>query len=175
MRFPPDRGTMVNDICVEVHLVAAPTDESPQPRVWDRFLTEQDKASLAAGVQRRKGFGEHPALLLIDLYRWVFGDKPEPLPEAQATWPGSCGLAGWNALPHLQRLLAAAREAGIPVIHTTGLGDDTLRPWTRNERAAKNDQGDAEDRLRRRYEFVDEVAPIPGEMVIRKGSASAFW
>jgi len=155
--------------------VTAPTGDSTQPRVWDRFLTEQDKASLAASTHRRKGFGERPALLLIDLYRWVFGDEPQPLPDALATWPGSCGLAGWNAIPHLQRLLAAAREAGIPVIHTTGLGDDTLRSWTRSERAAKVDVGDAADRMRRRYDFIDEVAPQPGEMVIRKGSASAFW
>jgi hypothetical protein len=46
----------------------------------------------------------------------LFGDKPEPLPEAQATWPGSCGLAGWNALPHLQRLLAAVEAPNHPVL-----------------------------------------------------------
>ena len=46
-------------------------------RVWDRFLTEQDKATLVGKADRRIGFGDRPALLLIDLYRWVFGDKPE--------------------------------------------------------------------------------------------------
>ncbi len=45
-------------------------------RVWDRFLTEQDKAHVAAKGPRAVGFGEKPALLLVDLYRWVFGDKP---------------------------------------------------------------------------------------------------
>src|ERR687896_2474581 len=90
-------------------------------RVWDRFLTEQDKATLVGKAERRVGFGERPALLLIDLYRWVFGDKPEAVTEAIKTWPGSCGLAGWNALPHIQKLIAKAREVGIPVIHVTGL------------------------------------------------------
>ena len=72
-------------------------------RVWDRFLTEQDKATLVGKGERKIGFGERPALLLIDLYRWVFGDKPEPVVDAIKTWPGSCGLAGWNALPSIQK------------------------------------------------------------------------
>ena len=58
------------------------------------------------------GFGQKPALLLIDLYRWVFGDQPQPLVEQIREWPGSCGLAGWNAIPHIQRLLSASRKAG---------------------------------------------------------------
>src|SRR5207247_1258293 len=47
-------------------------------RVWDRFLTEQDKGSLQHKEPKKIGFGQNPALLLIDLYRWVFGDKPGP-------------------------------------------------------------------------------------------------
>ena len=98
-------------------------------RVWERFLTEQDKATLVRKADRRVGFGERPALLLIDLYRWVFGDKPEPVTEAIKTWPGSCGLAGWDAIPHIQKLLAKAREVGIPVIHVTGLDGVAVEPW----------------------------------------------
>ena len=71
-------------------------------RVWDRFLTEQDRAHLAMSAHRRIGFGSKPALLLIDLYRWVFGDRPEPLLEAIKTWPSSCGLAAWQAIPPIQ-------------------------------------------------------------------------
>ena len=61
-------------------------------RAWDQFLTEQDQAHLALSEHRRVGFGAKPALLLIDLYRWVFGDEPQPLLEAVEDWPGSCGL-----------------------------------------------------------------------------------
>jgi len=146
-------------------------------RVWDRFLTEQDKALRGARPARAPRYGERPALLLIDLYRWVFGDKPEPLLDAVKTWPGSCGPAAWEALPHLQRLLAAAREAGIPVIHTTGIGDANIRQWAKgagNERLDPNDEA-AADRLRRRNDIVDEVAPAEGELVVRKASPSAFW
>ncbi len=148
-------------------------------RVWDRFLTERDKAHLAAASGSRVGFGGRPALLLIDLYRSVFGDKPEPLLEAITTWPESCGLAAWQALPHIQTLLATAREARVPVIHVTGLDAPALPGW---RRAAHRDgpgvpstDPAALDRERRRYDIVDEVAPVAGEVVLRKSSPSAFW
>ena len=92
-------------------------------RVWDRFLTPADQAHLARSRDRRIGRGQRPALLLIDLYRAVFGDRREPLPEAIETWPSSCGPAAWDSLPNIQRLLAAARSAGIPVIHITMLAN----------------------------------------------------
>src|SRR5271156_1519384 len=90
-------------------------------RVWDDFLTAQDTASLKQRPHQVWGFGERPALVLIDLYRWGFGDRRQPLLEAMKDWPGSCGETAWDALPHLQRLLGAARAAGIPVVHVTGL------------------------------------------------------
>src|SRR5918996_1406685 len=145
-------------------------------RVWDKFLTEQDKATLVGKAERRVGFGERPALLLIDLYRWVFGDKPEPVTEAIKTWPGSCGLAGWNALPHIQKLIAKAREVGIPVIHVTGLDGVAVEPWSfrRDGRKRANMTNEELDRFRRRFDIVDEGKPIPGENVLRKKSPSAF-
>src|ERR671914_55709 len=146
-------------------------------RVWDRFLTEQDKATLVGKAERRVGFGERPALLLIDLYRWVFGDKPEAVVEAIKTWPGSCGLAGWNALPSIQKLLAKAREVGIPVIHVTGMDGVAVEPWAfrRDTKKRANMSKEELDRFRRRYDIVDEVKAIPGETVFKKVSPSAFW
>ena len=142
-------------------------------RVWDRFLTEQDRAHVQSQPAVRKGVGERPVLLLIDLYRNVFGDEPEPLLQAIETWPSSCGLAGWRALPHIQRLLARARERGIPVVHVTGING--LPGW-RDPRPAGGGvkKPGADDRKRRRYDIVDEVAPIEGELVVGKISPSAF-
>jgi maleamate amidohydrolase len=147
-------------------------------RVWDRFLTEQDKADIARKPHQRIGFGARPALLLIDLYRWVFGDEPQPILEATRDWPSSCGLTGWQSLPHIQRLLGAAREAGIPVIHVTMLDVDGLTGWSE---AARRDtikpitDPAMLERWRRRTDIVDEVAPIAGELVLRKTAPSAFW
>jgi nicotinamidase-related amidase len=108
-------------------------------RVWDRFLTEQDHAHLAMSAHRRLGFGKRPALLLVDLYRWVFGDRPEPLLEAIKTWPTSCGLAAWEAIPPIQALLKAAREARIPIVHMTGLEQSGMEGWTAWRRQAVAD------------------------------------
>jgi nicotinamidase-related amidase len=132
-----------------------------EPRVWDRFLSEQDKAQLeVVGEKKKREYGSKPALLLIDLYRWVFGDEKEPLLEQAKKWPGTCGPAAWESIPHIQKLLSAAREAGIPVIHTTGAELDMVH-WANG--------------IRRKNDFMPEVAPIEGELVIRKSSPSAFW
>src|ERR671915_589584 len=99
-------------------------------RVWERYLTEQDRSHLAMSVHRRIGFGRKPALLLINLYRWVFGDRPEPLLEAIKAWPGSCGLAACQAIPPIQTLLKAARDTKIPIVHMTGLDQSGMEGWT---------------------------------------------
>ena len=138
-------------------------------RVWDRFLTEQDKAHVAAKGPRPVGFGEKPALVLVDLYRAVFGDRPEPILEAIKTWPGSCGPAAWNAIPHIQKLLSAAREAGIPIVHTTGLDKSGIAGWsTYRGKQRPEPTGAALERQSRMYDIIDEVKPVPGEAVIQK-------
>jgi maleamate amidohydrolase len=142
-------------------------------RVWDRYLTEQDRAHLAVSPRRQWGLGQRPALLMVDLYRWVFGDEPEPLLESVKKWPGSCGLAGWRALPHIQRLLAAGREAGLPVLHVTGL--EGVVGWSEHSFGTRNDPPDMQERRRRRYQIVDEAAPLDDEVVLRKTAPSAFW
>ena len=143
-------------------------------RIWDPFLTEHDRAHLAIARDRRVGFGHSPALLLIDLYRWVFGDRPQPLLEAVATWPGSCGPAAWNALPHLQRLLALARELELPVVHITGLEDSGIVGWGEAAHDGLGRGASAPERRRGRYDIVPEVAPQAGEVVLRKTTPSAF-
>ena len=150
-------------------------------RIWDPYLTSADKELLGGAADKRVGFGAKPALLLVDLYRAVFGDKPEPLMQAIKTWPASCGLAGWTALPHIQQLLAASRAAGIPVIHITMLADSGMLGWNdaihhSTPKAQPKPMDDAAlDRKRRGADIVDEVAPIAGEVVLRKTAPSAFW
>jgi len=148
-------------------------------RVWERFLTASDLEHLSLSPKPRIGFGNRPALLMVDLYRWVFGDRPQPLVESIVEWPGSCGMAGWDALPRIQKLLAAARQAEIPVLHLTGLGDAGMPGWHESIHQAKPRPKPADDAARaraaRKYDIVDEVAPIAGEVVLRKTAPSAFW
>jgi maleamate amidohydrolase len=150
-------------------------------RVWERFLTEQDREHQAMrGSNRRIGFGQKPAVLLIDLYRWVFGDKPQPLIEATKDWPGSCGLVAWDAIPHIQSLLSTAREAGIPVAYVTGLDERNsgMSGWATANRQAggriREMTPEMEERRSRQYDIIEDVGPIEGEVVLRKNSPSAF-
>jgi len=109
---------------------------------------------------------------MVDFYRWVFGDRPEPLLEAIKTWPGSVGLAGWNALPHVQRVLAAARAAGVPVVHLSQ--SEIIPGWRDRNPSTTSPTPEMLDRIRRKYDIIDEVAPIEGEVVIRKTAPSGF-
>jgi nicotinamidase-related amidase len=143
------------------------------PRVWDAFLTERDKAQIAAlGPKPRTGFGKKPGLLLIDNYRGVLGDGPMPILEQMKLWPSSTGEEGWEAIKHTQQLLYAAREAGIPVVHITGLRE--VPSWGRGRRARKDDPAH-DARMARATDFPDELAPLPGVPVLRKSAPSAFF
>jgi nicotinamidase-related amidase len=80
-------------------------------------------------------------------------------------------------LPHIQKLLAKAREVGIPVIHVTGMDGVAIEPWAfRRDKTKRADMNQEQlDRQRRKFDIVDEVKPIPGETVLKKVSPSAFW
>jgi len=80
-------------------------------------------------------------------------------------------------LPHIQTLLNTAREIKIPIIHVTGLAGAGVDEWSfrRDERRGKQLSPEEFERRRRKYDIVDEVAPLPGEAVLRKLSPSAFW
>jgi nicotinamidase-related amidase len=143
-------------------------------------LTAADKASLSGRPHSVWGYGERPALVLIDLYRWVFGDHKQPMLEAMKEWPGTCGPQAWDALPHLQRLLAAARAAEIPIVFVTGLDthESGVASWAENlgrPRTVTAPDAAMSARLRRRYDIVDEVAPLPGEAILRKAAPSGFF
>ena len=53
-------------------------------RIWDKFLTEPDKAVFAAsGYGALQGFGKRPALMIIDVNYFFCGDRPEPIRGVQ--------------------------------------------------------------------------------------------
>lgn len=150
-------------------------------RIWDPFLSASDRASLRERPYQMWGYGSKTALVLIDLYRWAFGDRRMALPEAAREWPGSCGLAAWDALPHLERLLGAARKAGMPVVHVTGLPphESGVRNWTDTTFGGESVYQSTEPvdaaKQRVRFDIIDELKPLPGETVLRKSAPSAFF
>ncbi len=141
---------------------------------WYDFMTEQDKAHDALlGKKELAGFGSKPALLLIDIYYSVLGMRREPILESIKTWPMSTGLEGWEAVDQTAILLAAARANGIPVIHVKGLHTG-VNTWSRGGKGKRNTSALTEDMIAKGREIVEEVEPLPGELVIEKAAASAF-
>lgn len=149
-------------------------------RLWDKFLTERDKAVFAAsGYGAQGGYGERPALLVIDVNYNFTGDRPEPILDSIKRWPNSCGEDGWNAVPRIRRLIDAARNKGLPVIYTTG----EVRPdrWDRGSWAWKNSRTSLKPPTAAERTNLDgntilpELAPAPQDIVIKKLKPSGFF
>lgn len=114
--------------------------------------------------------GPSPALLAIDLYKLVYQGGARPVEEVSKQYPSSCGVFAWNAIAPTQRVFAAARAAGIPVIYTT----TDVRPDSRPGRVkATNRSGAPVDPAV--YDIKEEFAPEPGDLLITKQRASAFY
>src|ERR1035437_8709295 len=97
--------------------------------IWNKFLTERDKAVFAtSGYGGSQGFGKRPALLVIDVNYAFCGDKREPILESVKRWRNSCGEDAWDALPVLQKTIAAAHQREIPIFYTTGYPAGIRRP-----------------------------------------------
>jgi nicotinamidase-related amidase len=68
--------------------------------------------------------------------------------------------------------MAAARAAGIPVIHTHGLAE--IPAPVRKSQTTKRSSTSTHDRAWEYAHFAD-LAPLPGEIVIEKLRATAFY
>jgi maleamate amidohydrolase len=145
--------------------------------IWDKFLTERDKAVFSAGgFGARMGFGKRPALLVVDVNYAFCGDKPEPILESIKRWPTSCGEEAWEGVGVIKRLIEAARAKGLPVVYTT----NKKRPdkWDNGSWSWKNTRQN--ERLRTQTNLdpnaiVDEIAPSPRDILIQKQKPSAFY
>jgi nicotinamidase-related amidase len=145
--------------------------------IWNRFLTEQDKAVFAAsGYGTRQGFGQRPAVLVVDVSYNFCGDKREPILQSIERWCNSCGEAAWDGIEVLKTLLPVARAQGLPVIYTTGGfrkdgWDAGSWRWKQArfdrsfEGPPSNLDGD---------EIIPDIAPEPRDIVIGKLKPSAF-
>ena len=149
-------------------------------KVWDKYISERDQGVFdAAGFGQNTGFGERPVLMVIDVSYAFCGDKREPILDSIKTWKLSCGEAAWDAMPVLQKLIAAAHAKGIPVMYTTGYGRDDK--WDRGSWVWKNPRGEnlenfksAPKTNRDGNDIVDEIAPEDQDIVVLKQKPSAF-
>ncbi len=139
--------------------------------VWDDTITERDRQVYdRAGYGGRRPFGQRPALIVIDVNYAFVGDEPEPILESIKKYHNSCGEEGWAGVHQIAQALAAAREKNVPVFYSTGRPKAEIPGWG----ATKNvlEENDPEDHGN---QIVAEIAPRPGDVVIRKDKASVFF
>lgn len=147
-------------------------------RVWDKFLTERDRAVFAtSGYGALAGYGQCPALLIIDVNYAFCGDCPEPILESIKRWSHSCGAESWDAIAKIKPLAELFRAKRMPVIYTTGvLRSDN---WDAGGWAWKNVRS-AESAPRPKMTLdpnaiVPELAPQPQDIVVYKQKPSGFF
>ena len=147
-------------------------------RIWDKFLTERDKAVFAAsGYGAQGAWGERPALLVIDVNYAFCGEQPKPILESIRKWRTSCGEDAWEAIPVIQRLIGTCRERAIPVIYTTG--QRRADKWDSGSWSWKNNRGSEAPKVdgsnRDGNAIMDEIAPGPRDLVALKQKPSGFF
>ena len=138
---------------------------------WDGIISdEEQRAYNAAGFGRPSGVGSRPALLIIDVQYRTVGTTPLPFWESIKEFPTSCGDVGWAAVANIQRLLPLFRRNKWPVLYPHVATKESF------------DAGRLADKVpalmkvaRNGYDFVAEVAPQPGDVLLPKKHPSAFY
>lgn len=140
-------------------------------RSWNSVISDADRTVYAAaGFGQPTGLGQRPALLVIDVQYRTSGSRNVPILEAIREYPTACGEYAWAAIPNMAQLIAAFRARGWPVIY----------PCI----APKNEHDDAGFAAKapgvlaippRGYDFVEEIAPQPGDLRVPKAHASSFF
>jgi len=140
-------------------------DRDFEDHCW-KDVIDAETIEIYRAYRRRLYVGDNPAVLAIDLYNKAYQGGSRPVREVDRDFPGSCGANAWNALPATQKLFHAARRAGVPVVYTTRHVD------TGGVHSTNRTIGKECDDI---YDIKAELAPQPGELVIYKERASAFF
>jgi maleamate amidohydrolase len=130
-------------------------------------LVNDELLEIYSAYKRKLYVGPRPAILAIDLYKKAYQGGNRPVLEVNREFPGSCGENAWKAIPPTQQLFAAARKAGIPIVYSTRHAD-TAGVHSTNRNVGHGDEEEV-------YTIKEEFAPQPGDLVIYKERASAFF
>ncbi len=133
-------------------------------------VVSPDILEIYSHYERETFVGAAPALLAIDLYELSYQGGARPVAEVAKTYPSSCGEHAWAAIPATQRLFAAARAAGLPIFYSTSDVRSGSQPSRIN--ATKRRRVPLDPAV---YEIKAEFQPQPGDVVITKQRASAFY
>lgn len=138
---------------------------------WRGVVPAEDLAVYeAAGYGRRDAPGTRPALIVIDVTYGFVGRRPAPLLESIATYPNSCGDAGWAAIPRIAEVLRAIRAQRRPA-YFTGRATEQVAAhagrWRQKHARTLDQPEDA-------FEIVEALRPAPDDIIVRKTKPSAF-
>jgi nicotinamidase-related amidase len=140
-------------------------------RPWDGIVSDEDQRGYrAAGFGRASGWGSRPALLIIDVQYRTVGTTPLPFAESIREFPTSCGDVGWRAVAAIAPLLQVFRERAWPVLYP----HVALKQATDGGRLAAKVPA-IMGIPARGYDFVAEIAPVEGDILIPKKHPSAFF
>lgn len=139
---------------------------------WQHVVTEEELSIYqAAGFGKRFQGEIRPALLVIDVQYRSVGHERLPIMESiKREYPTSCGEYGWRAVPHIARLIQAFRQRNLPVIFP----HVAYKENHDGQRFADKAPG-IMSIPRQGYEMVKECAPQPGDILLPKHHASAFF
>lgn len=136
---------------------------------WLHLIDDEEREVIERGrYAMRSPLGTRPALLLIDVQPSVVG-LDQPILEQIGEYPSGIGEVAHRAVRTLAPVAACARAAGAPVIYTRLVTSDEVGMY-----------GDRIDReplpaSDPRSSIVAELAPEPGDIVLEKHLASAFF
>jgi maleamate amidohydrolase len=133
-------------------------------------IVSQDVLEIYSHYERPVGVGPSPALIAIDLYELSYQGGAKPVVELAKTYPSSCGENAYAAIAPTEDLFAAARGAALPIFYTTMDTRPDSLPGVVS--ATKRRSVPRDPAL---YAIKGEFKPLPGDVIIAKQRASAFF
>jgi maleamate amidohydrolase len=130
------------------------------------IIPPEERARFVKGnMGVRAGFGERPAVLVVDMTRAFVEDR----------FPLGSSKAGEPCLHAIRRLLDAARPLGVPVIYTRYGPFATDAEWGRWTDKGTGAEPNSPMRSPEAHEIPELIESAPGEVVLTKAKPSAFF
>ena len=130
------------------------------------IIPPDERARYAKGhMGKRVGFGDRPAILVVDMTRAFTEDR----------FPLGCSAAGAPCARAIRRLLDAARPLGLPVVYTRYDAFAADAEWGRWLDKGTGAEPDSLMRGGEAHEIADLLKPEPRDLVITKTKPSAFF
>jgi maleamate amidohydrolase len=129
--------------------------------VWADIIPQREiEIYRKAGFCKTFGFGERPAVMVVDVEYGFTGLRPdEDILSAIDKFPMSCGKEAWASAYEIRKLIGMARSYRIPILYV----------HSRRKKEAKPIEGVYGD------EIIGPVKPLPEDIVLEKEGYSAFF